>query len=214
MKRLVTTVETNPELTPLHRRGIKMNTVESKECGTESAAMLLFAKAEQRLLDVNGWNKLAAAKTKQYTLTDSNGQAKNGLAKEGDHICFDLPAPDSDVGEGQDWVQIERLVKREGANFQSVAFKVRTSSNPLVRGKEIAHFYQHETTNTFAVERHGKVVLVAVYGRNEVPNTQQAKGFYNKVRNAMIGIGGWLGLSKAQWKILVKAVMGTTSFSS
>ncbi|HEY6901282.1 MAG TPA: hypothetical protein VI233_11585, partial [Puia sp.] len=57
------------------------------------------------------------------------------------------------------------------------------------------------------LERKEKRVTMTVYGRNEVPNTAGASGVADKVRNAVVGTLGAIGLSKVQWKSLVKGLL-------
>lgn len=56
------------------------------------------------------------------------------------------------------------------------------------------------------VSHEGNTVRAAVYGRNEVPNTGAEKAV-DKARNAMVALSAMAGVSKLQWKLLVKGLV-------
>jgi len=58
---------------------------------------------------------------------------------------------------------------------------------PATADKDLAHFFSDKSTSNFAVIRDKKLVSAAVFGRNEVPNTENT--------------------SDSQWKSLVKGIL-------
>jgi hypothetical protein len=49
-------------------------------------------------------------------------------------------------------------------------------------------------------------ITATVYGRNEVPNVA-ARNITDKIRNAVVGSTGAIGISKIQWKALVTGLL-------
>ncbi len=190
---------------PTPQKGIQMDTTTTKKFTTKEEAERLFLNAEKRMLDINKWNEINGAKTDQYQLTDPRGNPKFGLAAEQDYIRFKLPlAPSSDIGKGEDWVRIEKIVSKIHKDKRSVAMIVRPAANPTAVFNSPAHFYGNETTNTFMVQWKDREVTAGVFGRNEEPNLEEQNSFYNKVRNLMVGTLAWLGIAKTQWATLIK----------
>jgi hypothetical protein len=84
--------------------------------------------------------------------------------------------------------------------------RVRPTGNPATPTDDTAHFFKDAATSSFIVERKGKKLLSAVYGRNEVPNTESSN-IIDKVRNAIVGTTAILGISNVQWKNLAKGLI-------
>jgi hypothetical protein len=153
-----------------------------------------------------------------FQLADETGEPLQGGATEGDFIQIDLPGPGSREGKGYDWVQIEKIVFPSVAatSYPATAIpetssiflvQARPSRDPQIKGStRTAHFLEDSATSTFVIEKDGKKVTATVFGRNEVPNTADAEGA-DKLRNGLVGSVGAIGLSKAQWKDLVKGLL-------
>jgi hypothetical protein len=90
---------------------------------------------------------------------------------------------------------------------ENILLRVRPSDNPATPDKHVAHFFSDKATSNFFLERKGKIVTAAVYGRNEIPNTTEANAI-DKTRNAVVGSTAAAGLSDPQWKALVNGVLG------
>jgi hypothetical protein len=175
-------------------------------------ARKLFVIARNRLLDVNQWHELAGTLSAKFTLTDAEGNEVDRTAEIHDHFKIDLPAPGPVEGKGYDWVYIEAIEDKSdstGPN-ESIAIRVRPTSNPREKGENIAHFFNEQATSSFVVERKGKDVTASVFGRNEVPNTE-TKNVTDKVRNAVVGLTALLGFSNVQWKALCKGLIAMES---
>ena len=84
--------------------------------------------------------------------------------------------------------------------------RVRPASNPKKNESVVAHFLKSEATSSFTIRRYGNVVTASVHGRNEVSNTE-TDNLFDKARNTMVALGAFIGLSKVQWRRLVKGLL-------
>jgi len=193
---------------PLQHTGGAHNTEFSMALPSVEECVERFKIARDRLLEVNHWHELGGPFSANFILTDRNGHVQHHKAREGDHIRIDLPGPGSKTGDGYDWVEIEKIEDRctKSGNSAYVAIRVRPSSNPQDYDNKVAHFFGPTATSSFVVERVGSRIKASVYGRNEIPNVS-SRGFMDKVRNALVAVGATLGLSKPQWKGLVKGLL-------
>jgi hypothetical protein len=195
-------------IVPKNEVGSKTDTIETVEASTLQQALALFEKSKQRLLDINKWSKIAGTASAKFNLTDATGEKVTRAPQVGDFFQIDVPAPGTDTGDGYDWVRIEAIEDNSDNNAasESVAIKVRPCSNPTNNKEDTAHFFKEDATSTFIVERNGNKVTAEVHGRNEIPNTDADKTL-DKVRNAIVGLGAVTGVSKLQWKNLVKGLL-------
>lgn len=161
--------------------------------------------ARNRLVDVNHWRDYASGISADFQLTDRHGAEVNRTAEAGDYFKIRIRPTPSD---GFDWVHVEAVEDKSDSNAQTeqMAIRVRPAPDPTTKGENISHFFSDSATSSFVVERNGKRVLAAVYGRNEIPNTD-ADGLAAKVRNAVVGVGALLGFAEIQWKNLVKGLL-------
>jgi hypothetical protein len=187
---------------PENKEGTQTNTERSIEFATEEESKQFFQIAKKRLLDVNHWHKIAGNATADFQLTDEEGKPVNRIAKEGDHFKIDIPGPGSITGEGNDWVKIESI--QEDENY--IGIRVRPASNPTKERKDIAHFFNDNSTSSFIIKKEGKKITAGVYGRNEKPNTK-TETVVDKIRNATVATGAISGFSKLQWKSLVNGLI-------
>jgi hypothetical protein len=187
---------------PENKEGTQTNTERSIEFATEEESKQFFQIAKKRLLDVNHWHKIAGNATADFQLTDEEGKPVNRTAKEGDHFKIDIPGPGSITGEGNDWVKIESI--QEDENY--IGIRVRPASNPTNERKDIAHFFNDNSTSSFIIKKEGKKITAGVYGRNEKPNTK-TETVADKIRNATVATGAISGFSKLQWKSLVNGLI-------
>jgi hypothetical protein len=201
---------TSKPTVPPQVEGAKKDIEHIITAADENDARKLFMIARNRLMDVNHWDKYCGNVSAKFHLTDSNGQVVERTVEKDDYFQIDLPAPGSTEGKGYDWVQIETIDEKTDPNGpkESIAIRVRPSPNPLVKGENVAHFFKGNSTSSFVLERNGKQVIAAVYGRNEIPNTDTSN-VIDKVRNAVVGVTAIAGLSNIQWKNLVKGLIET-----
>jgi hypothetical protein len=202
------TPERIERLLPPQERG--KSTVTSAEVAMmkEPDLRYVFERATNRLLDVNEWTDHCGALAASFQLTDDEGEPLKGRAAVGDYIRIDIPGPATTEGRGYDWVKVEKIERPgESAPGAISLMQVRPCTNPQVKDSTVtAHFLKDHATSTFIIEWSGNKVSATVYGRNEVPNTDDA-GVADNTRNAVVGALGAIGLSKVQWKALVQGLL-------
>jgi len=172
-----------------------------------SSAKSLLNNARNNLLNVNAWHILAGPGSATFEIINSNGQMLNDTVKKGNYLRIPSPViPGSPAGKGADWVKVEQVKEEEADNYQSVAISVRPAPSPVDDDREVAHFFAPDATSTFSIERNDRVVIAAVNGRNEIPNTQ-TKNLLSWIRNFFVALGAMIGLNKPQWNGLVKGLI-------
>ena len=195
-------------LLPPQVRGRHTTTSAQVLTGKEAEARFIFERATRRLLDVNEWTDHCGAMTAAFQLYDESGKPLQGRATVGDYIRIDIPGPGTMAGQGYDWVCIEKIEEHPGSPAGGISLlQVRPCPNPQQKETTgTAHFLEDSATSTFIIEWDEQKVTATVYGRNEVPNTDHP-AITDKVRNAVVGSLGAIGLSKIQWKALVKGLL-------
>ncbi|MHA4806692.1 hypothetical protein ACX0G9_01230 [Flavitalea flava] len=193
---------------PAQKTGEETETPAVVDAPTEQEAMQLFSKARERLLNVSHWADLCGPLSATFLLTDDKGNAVNGLAAPGHYIKIDIPGPGTSEGNGYDWVRVEKTEHHHlSENYELFLLQARPSPNPQQEdSKETAHFLEEAATSSFVIERDRQHVRAIVYGRNEVPNTA-VRRITDKIRNAIVGSTGAIGLSKLQWKALANGLL-------
>lgn len=195
---------------PPQEEGTKKDIDHTVVAADENDARKLFMIARNRLVDVNHWKDFSGAASATFRLTAPDGQEIDRTVEKGDLFKIDLPAPGPTEGNGYDWVKVE-AVEESGnpdGEKESIAIRVRPTPSPLTPGEDTAHFFKDKATSSFVLERDGKRVTAAVYGRNEMPNTE-TNNIIDKVRNAIVGSTAILGFSNVQWKSLIKGLVET-----
>ncbi len=193
---------------PEQQEGNQSDVIEFVDMDTRQQAHGLFLLAKDRLKDVSNWHNICGHGSTKFTLTDTAGNAIYRMAEKGDHFFIDLPSPGTLAGDGLDWVRIESLeeVNDPKGETEYIVITARPVANPKHSKEEIAHFFSHNSTNTFIVERYLNHVSAAVHGRNETTNTDNT-GIYDTVRNTIVALTARTGLSGPQWKTLVKGLL-------
>jgi hypothetical protein len=180
----------------------------SRETGSVEEAKALYAEARSRLLDVNQWDQTGSIPGSKFELLDSDGDEADREVQEFDYFRISIPGPGTKEGDGYDWVYVEELKEVNEEDVESIAFRVRPTSNPDSPSSETAHFYSSESTSTFMVTREQNRVRVTILDKNIMAN-DEASSFADKVRDKLVALGGINGLSKLQWETLAKGVLGT-----
>jgi hypothetical protein len=195
---------------PPQQEGTKKDIDHTVTAADENDAKKLFMIARNRLVSVNHWNEYSGPASATFRLTDPHGNELKRTVEKGDLFKIDLPAPGPAEGKGYDWVKVEAIEEQGDPNGpkESIAIRVRPTPSPLTPGNETAHFFQDKATSSFVLQREGKTVTAAVYGRNEVPNTE-THNIIDKVRNAIVGSTAIMGFSNVQWKTLLKGLIET-----
>jgi hypothetical protein len=195
-------------IVPPQTAGAQKNIDHTVNALDENDARKLFIVARNRLVDINHWDAYCGLVTATFRLTDQHGNEVNRTAEKGDYFRIDLPAPGPVEGRGYDWVRIEEIEDKSNSqgDHEVIGIRVRPAHNPKDKGENVAHFFKEDATSTFVIERDGTEVKAAVYGRNEMPNTETSN-VADKVRNAVVGVTAILGFSNVQWKNLVKGLI-------
>lgn len=187
--------------------GSQSETTDYLIAENESDAKSIFQMAKVRLLNINLWHELCGFLSTAFQLTDSLGQPVKRMPVESDYIRIDIPGPGTKVGRGFDWVRIERLRQLTlDSNQELFVMQVRPSAYPQSGEKDVAHFFKNSATSSFMIVRETLQVTAAIYGRNEVPNTETSD-FIDNIRNQVVGSSGAIGLSIMQWKSLVSSLL-------
>lgn len=198
---------THPEeIIPNQEEGAEVNVEDSVVLQNETEAASFYTVVKERLVNINGWGKLAGALSADFALTDDQGQEIDSYPRKGNYFKINIPAPGIITGEGYDWVQIEEVQEEGDGESESIAIRVRPASSPVNDKEDVAHFLTDEATSNFIVKRQGAKITAGVYGRNEKPNVK-ADTLLDKARNAIVGTGAVSGLAKLQWKGLVNGLL-------
>ena len=203
----MSTTDNNKDLPlPEQHKGGEKNIESTVDTGSLDEASNLFQRARKRLFDVNNWDKICGKLSAVFKLTDNKGNEVSGEAKEGNYFKIDIPGPGTAAGKGYDWVRVEEIVEENKGETEYALIRVRPTDNPSTGDKSVAHFFSDKATSNFVIKRDGTFVTAAVYGRNEVPNTE-ADNLLDKARNAVIGVSAIAGVSNAQWKSLTNGLL-------
>lgn len=169
-------------------------------------ALMFYQIVKKRLMDVNNWGKICATSTTNFQLTLIDGLDTIFL-KEKNLIKINIPGPGSLVGNGYDWVQIEKIKFNSETEIDEwFGFTVRPFMNPLNPKQGTAHFYTNLSTSTFIAGRSGLIVWAEIHGRNEIPNSK-TKNIIDVMRNTIVGWTAKIGFSFPQWKLLADGLV-------
>lgn len=192
-------------IVPQQLVGSQMDISSETICLTLTEATVLYEVAKERLFKVNNWDKVCGTEATCFQLTDSDGQPAEELV-EGCLIRIDIPGPGTSIGDGYDWVMVEKIVEQSGeGNQKFAAFTVRPCANPANPAEGTAHFFSNCATSTFMVTTYGTSVKAEIHGRNEVANGEN-ESIFDGLRNTMVGWSAKIGLSFPQWKLLVEGI--------
>jgi hypothetical protein len=196
------------DLIPVNNQGKPTDLELSIVCDTVDKARFRYGKAVTKMQNPGIWHRLAGWVSASFTLIGADAGELYSLAAEGDFIRIDIPGPGPTEGGGYDWVKIEKMETYIDPTGQRewTGMKVRPCSNPSSENAGTAHFFRGNATSTFIVEREGLKVTAFYHGRNEVLNTDTLK-IGDNIRNALVAAGAMIGLSEAQWSMLIKGFL-------
>lgn len=191
---------------PQQYTGKEIIAENSKDLESVEEAKEVFNRAKKKLLDVNNWENTGSIPGTGFELMNSDGDLVDRNVEEFDYFRISIPGPGSKEGDGYDWVHVEELREIEEEDVQSIAFRVRPTSNPESPRKETAHFYSNESTSTFMVTREGAKVTAYIIDRNISAN-DEASSFTDKIRDKAVAAGAIAGLSRMQWQALANGIL-------
>ena len=166
-----------------------------------------FELLKDRFFTINYWKDYCSNMSADFKLFDANGSYMDRIPVEGDFIRIDIPGPGNPQTKGYDWVRIVKIDNRcYGDELERYLMTCRPSASPGSKSNHIAHFYSQESSSNFVISRGKDYIKVGIYGRNEVANFSRT-GFLGKIRNFMISVGGFLRLTKFQWKGLAEGLL-------
>jgi len=193
---------------PEHEKGSFHDTESIRLIEDHENTIDHYKTLKDRLLSVNYWNYYANGVGADFKLHDKEGNLKKRIPEKGDFIRIDIPGPGNFEARGYDWVQITDLYEKhpdDGEVLELLLMECRPSSIPGKVNTHTAHFYTAEASSTFIISREKDCIKLGIYGRNETPNLDAQ--IADKARNLAIALGGMVGISKIQWKILTDALV-------
>ena len=178
----------------------------SREFDSNEAAEAAYQKAKTLLMDVNRWSETGSLPGTKFQLMDADGEEADRPVMKGDYFRISIPGPSTEGGDGYDWVFVEEFKEVRENDMESLAFRVRPTSNPDSPSSEVAHFYSTDSTSSFTVTRKGKKISACIYDRNISPN-ENAETVGDKIRDKLVALAGINGMSKLQWQALADGVL-------
>ncbi len=165
-----------------------------------------FSILKNRFYSINYWNDYSGNGFADFNLFNSLGLYIDRHPRVGDFIRIDIPGPGNVGSKGYDWVRIDEITLTTNDEKEIHLITCRPSASPKGNPKHIEHFYSDSATSTFIIEKGIDYIKVGIYGRNEIPNTKN-KGIWTFVRNFLVTFGGFLRLTKIQWKTLADGML-------
>lgn len=167
-----------------------------------------YVQLKKRFLDINSWREYCGETSTDFRLYNSAGEFIHRDPEVGDFVRIDIPGPGNFDTKGYDWVEIVKISDKfsKSDETESLLIICRPSIPPNGDTNHIAHFYARESTSSFRIAKGKNFIRAEVYGRNEKPNFSNV-GFFNKIRNFLITIGGFAKVTKIQWKCLADGLL-------
>lgn len=168
----------------------------------EMSAKLEFARAKERLFDVNGWSRIPGIANAIFELYSQDGNAvKRNRVEKGDFMKIDLPGPLPFY-----WVKVTGLSDEDSR----AEFTVQPTYDPTDKDDRTVtdHFFQDQARSTFRVERTGSEITAMEIGINEAINNQKEEAGEKRLINTLVSEGGWAAFQKYQWKNLTDYLVG------
>ena len=187
---------------PVQKKGAFHDT-ESKR-SFESAELVAnhFEILKDRFFSIHPWKEYGGDLSADFRLFDCDGSYVERMPRKGDYIRIDIPGPGDIKAKGYDWVEVMKIDDRcYGDELERYLLVCRPSAVPQSNEEHIAHFYARESSSSFIISRGIDYIKAGIYGRNEVPNISRT-GFFGRIRNLLVSIGGFFQLTKIQWKSL------------
>lgn len=187
-----------------------LHDTESKKClSSEMEAKDKFQVLKKRFFDVNQWRTFAGDLTAEFQLYNADGIQVERHPEIGDFVKIEIPGPGNIAGDGADWVKVVEINEESFEYDERCFMRFRPSENPTSQEKEnedVAHFFSDKASSNFLIYRQAHCIYAQIHGRNEVNNLETEK-IPDKVRNAIVGFAGKMGVGKIQWKLLADGLL-------
>ena len=187
---------------PVQKKGAFHDTESKRSFESEELVANHFEILKDRFFCIHRWKEYGGDLSADFRLFDCDGSYVERMPRKGDYIRIDIPGPGDIKAKGYDWVEVMQIDDRcYGDELERYLLVCRPSAVPQSNKEHIAHFYARESSSSFIISRGIDYIKVGIYGRNEVPNISRT-GFFGRIRNLLVSIGGFFQLSKIQWKSL------------
>lgn len=202
-------MDKNISFLPVQTTGKQVDLEYAVRAGSPAAALAIFKKAKDLLLQPHLWQSLAGAATAGFALATPD--ANRLLLKKGDFVSIDIPGPGVKLGGGLDWTQVKAINENVlPGTGESWGITLAASHNPETASADTAHFFEQISSSSFLLQRTGDELKISYHGRNEVPNRHTSSTLDN-IRNTLVAAGAAAGLSEVQWTALIKGVLDTAA---
>lgn len=185
------------------------NSVKTKVFKTAAEAEEFYLYLMPLLLNVNGWTSLTNAAGGKYHLFNPQAAPKTGSAAEDDFIRFSHTNANPEMGGGEQWYRIERIITKLHNNDRSTALVIRPTK-VKIGTSNVTYSFDSEVNHTLLLQLNQATVAAGVYTKNEEPATTittDTPGLYDKIRNAFGSIFNWANLPKNQWAVLMESLL-------
>ncbi len=198
----------NTSIIPEQFTGKKNDISVEKSFSTHTATLPVFTRACDRLLRPNIWHLLAGDAKAGFTLFDHFGNTPDRLLQAGDYIRIDIPGPGSKEGNGYDWVAVKTIDDHRQLSNTSAELGILmvVCPNPFHSSTDAAHFFSSPASSSIIVTMKDDLVSTSYHGRNESINNN-TNSVADNIRNTVVGLGAFIGLSEIQWKALLEGLL-------
>ena len=187
---------------PVQKKGAFHDTESKRSFESEEHVANHFEILKDRFFSIHRWKEYGGDLSADFRLFDCVGSYVDRMPRKGDYIRIDIPGPGDIKAKGYDWVEVMKIDDRcYGDELERYLLVCRPSAVPQSNKEHIAHFYARESSSSFIISRGIDYIKAGIYGRNEVPNISRT-GFFGRIRNLLVSIGGFFQLTKIQWKTL------------
>ncbi|WP_312195449.1 hypothetical protein [Epilithonimonas vandammei] len=187
---------------PAQKKGAFHDTESKRSFESEGLVANHFEILKDRFFSIHRWKEYGGDLSADFRLFDCDGSYVERMPRKGDYIRIDIPGPGDIKAKGYDWVEVMKIDDRcYGDELERYLLVCRPSAVPQSNEEHIAHFYARESSSSFIISRGIDYIKAGIYGRNEVPNISRT-GFFGRIRNLLVSIGGFFQLTKIQWKSL------------
>jgi len=192
---------------PEQEKGISKDFERNVVMDDVEQAKEVFRIVSERLRSINEWDKYTGMLSARFTLTDQAGAEVHRMAMPGDYVKINVPGPSLSIDKF-DWVHVHGIkdLRDEVRDEEVFDLELRPAPAPDSDGKDVAHFFDDNSSSSFVLMRQHRKITLSYHGRNERPNLGISH-MRDKLRNLLMGIGAIMGISDMQWHALIKGLL-------